>query len=212
MEYFSLIEIIGYLGSIFIATAMTFSSIIRLRWFSLVGTILFTIYGFTIGAYPVGIVNAFIMITNIVFLFREYTKKELFRTLEIRNDNKYFLNFIQFHKEDIAKFYPKFVAQNSEKHLSFLVLRNMQVAGVFTGRLLEDNKFCIELDYVTPEYRDYKLGHFVYSPDQSMFKDKNIKSLISGSYSPKNDSYLKKLGFEEKMENGAIVFYKHFEK
>ncbi len=211
MQYFSLIEIIGYLGSIFIATAMTFSSIIRLRWFSLVGTILFTTYGFTIGAYPVGIVNAFIMITNIVFLFREYTKKELFRTLEIRNDNKYFLDFIKFHKEDIAKFYPKFSVQNSDENLSFLVLRNMQVAGVFVGRMIEDSKLYVELDYVTPEYRDYKLGKYVYSPNQFIFKSKNIKTLISGSYSQKNDAYLKKLGFEEKMEKGTPVFYKHFE-
>ncbi|MDA3904620.1 MAG: hypothetical protein PF484_00945 [Bacteroidales bacterium] len=211
MHYFSFIEIIGYLGSIFIATAMTFSSIIRLRWFSLVGTILFTTYGFTIGAYPVGIVNAFIMITNIVFLFREYTKKELFRTLEIRNDNKYLLDFIKFHKEDIAKFYPKFSIQNSEENLSFLVLRNMQVAGVFVGRMIEKTKLCIELDYVTSEYRDYKLGHFVYSPKQPIFKEKDIKTLISGSYSPKNDAYLKKLGFEEKMEQGTPVYYKHLD-
>lgn len=210
MEYFSLIEIIGYLGSIFIATAMTFSSIIRLRWFSLVGTILFTTYGFTIGAYPVGIVNAFIMITNIVFLFREYTKKELFRTLEIRNDNKYLLDFINFHKEDIAKFYPKYKTQTEANQLSFLVLRNMQVAGVFIGRLVENNKLCIELDYVTPEYRDYKLGQFVYSPKQTIFKEKNIKSLISGSYSPKNDAYLKKIGFKESSEDGVKIFAKQF--
>lgn len=210
MEYFSLIEIIGYLGSIFIATAMTFSSIIRLRWFSLVGTILFTTYGFTIGAYPVGIVNAFIMITNIVFLVRQYSKKELFRTLEIRNDNKYLLDFIQFHKDDIAKFYPSFSVQNAEENLSFLVLRDMQVAGVFIGRMLEENKLCIELDYVTPEYRDYKLGKYVYSPDQPLLKEKNIKSLISGSYSQKNDAYLRKLGFAETTENGTTVFLKNF--
>ena len=72
MSDVSLIEVIGYFGSFFIAFAMTFSSIIRLRWFSLIGTILFTTYGFGIGAYPVGIVNAFIMITNIVFLVKQY--------------------------------------------------------------------------------------------------------------------------------------------
>lgn len=207
---FSPIEIVGYLGSIFIATAMTFSSIIRLRWFSLVGTILFTTYGFTIGAYPVGIVNAFIMMTNIVFLVKQYSKKELFRTLEVRNDNKYLLDFIQFHQEDIAKFYPKFSPQNSENHLSFLVLRNMQVAGVFIGRFLGNNKLCIELDYVIPEYRDYKLGKYVYSTEQPIFKEKHIKSIISGSYSPKNDAYLKKLGFQKNIENGNTIFLKHF--
>lgn len=208
---FSLIELIGYLGSIFIATAMTFSSIIRLRWFSLVGTILFTTYGFTIGAYPVGIVNAFIMMTNIVFLVKQYSKTELFRTLEVRNDNKYFLNFLQFHKADIAKFFPKFSTSGNENSISFLVLRNMQVAGVFIGRIMENNTFCIELDYVTPEYRDYKLGKFVYRADQTLFKEKNIKTLISGSYSTKNNAYLKKLGFSETNINGTPVFEKKFD-
>lgn len=210
MQHLSLIEIIGYLGSFFIAFAMTFSSIIRLRWFSLIGTILFTTYGFAIGAYPVGIVNAFIMITNIVFLSKQYNKKELFRTLEIRNDNKYLIDFVKFHKDDIAKFFPKFSFQSNEDHLSFLVLRDMQVAGVFIGRLIADNKLCIELDYVTPEYRDYKLGKYVYSPNQQLFREKNINTLISGSYSPKNDAYLKHLGFEETSENGNPIFIKHF--
>ncbi|MCD6091505.1 MAG: YgjV family protein [Bacteroidales bacterium] len=210
MQELSLIEIIGYLGSFFIAFAMTFSSIIRLRWFSLVGTILFTTYGFAIGAYPVGIVNAFIMMTNIVFLIRQYSKKELFRTLEVRNDNKYLLDFIQFHKDDIAKFYPKFSIQNKETNLSFLVLRNMQVAGIFIGNLLAENKLCVELDYVTPEYRDYKLGRFIYNPKQPLLQEKNITTIISGSYSSKNDAYLKRLGFEESSENGTTVFLKHF--
>lgn len=209
MQYFSLIEIIGYLGSFFIAFAMTFSSIIRLRWFSLVGTILFTAYGFAIGAYPVGIVNAFIMITNIVFLSKQYTKKELFRTLEIRNDNRYLIDFIKFHKDDIAKFFPEFSFQNKENDFSFLVLRDMQVAGVFIGRMIEDNKLCIELDYVTPEYRDYKLGKYVYNPNQQLFREKNIKTLISGSYSQKNNAYLKRIGFEETSENGNMIFIKH---
>ncbi|MBN1651087.1 MAG: YgjV family protein [Bacteroidales bacterium] len=211
MQAFSLIEIIGYLGSFFIAFAMTFSSIIRLRWFSLIGTILFTTYGFAIGAYPVGIVNAFIMITNIVFLTKQYTKKELFRTLSVRNDNNYLLDFIQFHKADIAKFFPKFEHHVSDEKISFLVLRNMQVAGVFIGRMIDKNTLCVELDYVTPEYRDYKLGQYIYNAKQPIFLERSINTLISGSYSLKNDAYLKKLGFEEKVQEGNTIYYKHFE-
>lgn len=206
---FSLIEIIGYLGSFFIALAMTFSSIIRLRWFSLVGTILFTTYGFAIGAYPVGIVNAFIMMTNIVFLIRQYSKKELFRVLEVRNDNKYLLDFLQFHQKDIAKYFPDFKSEVREENLSYLILRNMQVAGVFIGRKLENNTLCIELDFVTAEYRDYKLGKFFYKTAQTNFKEKEIYTLLSGSYSSKNDFYLKKLGFEEITQNEKQVFVKY---
>lgn len=206
---FSLIEIIGYLGSFFIALAMTFSSIIRLRWFSLVGTILFTTYGFAIGAYPVGIVNAFIMMTNIVFLIRQYSKKELFRVLEVRNDNKYLLDFLQFHQKDIAKYFPGFKSEVRDENLSYLILRNMQVAGVFIGRKIENNTLCIELDFVTAEYRDYKLGKFFYKTAQTNFNEKEIYTLLSGSYSSKNDFYLKKLGFEEITQNEKQVFVKY---
>ena len=175
MENFEYIEIVGYFGSFFIALAMTFSSIIRLRLFSLAGTILFTTYGFYIGAYPVGIVNAFIMITNIVFLLKQYKKKELFRTLEIRNDNNYLLDFLQFHKEEIIKFFPKFSYEASKTDVSFLVLRDMQVAGVFLGRKIDENTLCVDLDYATPEYRDYKLGQYLFNSDQLFFKKRNIK-------------------------------------
>ncbi|HAG16065.1 MAG TPA: hypothetical protein DCG69_06005 [Bacteroidales bacterium] len=211
MYEFSTIEVIGYLGSFFIAFAMTFSSIVKLRWFSFVGTILFTTYGFSIGAYPVGIVNAFIMMTNIVFLIRFYSKKELFRTLEIRNDNRYLLDFLQFHKTDIAQFFPDFSVENNETVLSYLILRNMQVAGVFIGKRIDDHSLCVKLDYVTPEYRDYKLGKFIYDANQSLFKQKEIKTIISGSYSPKNDQYLKKLGFEPSIQDQKVVFIKHIE-
>lgn len=191
---------------------MTFSSIIRLRWFSLIGTILFTTYGFAIGAYPVGIVNAFIMVTNIVFLSKQYTRKELFRTLEVRHDNKYLLNFLQFHQKDIANFFPKFNIQDNENVINYLVLRNMQVAGVFLGKLLDDKTLCIELDYVTPEYRDYKLGHFIYNADQAIFKQRNINTLISGSYSSKNNKYLKKIGFiDATNKDGNPILVKRFE-
>ena len=124
-----MIEIIGYLGSLFVASAMLFNSILRLRWLSLTGSTLFTIYGFTIGAYPVGAVNGFIMMTNIYYLSRMYSKKEYFRTLAVRPDNKYLEDFLDFNKADIQKFFPDFVKKPYS--ISMLILRNMQVAGGF---------------------------------------------------------------------------------
>lgn len=201
-----MIEIIGYLGSVLVASAMLFNSIVRLRWFSLVGSTMFTIYGFTIAAYPVGGLNAFIMLTNIYYLSKMYAKKEYFRTLEVRPDNKYLLDFLDFHKLDIKKFFPQF---NKEKghDISLLILRNMQVAGVFLAEA-KDQQLCVKLDYVTPEYRDLKLGHFIYDEPQHQFKDKGFKEFISGSYSKKNDGYLKKLGFKTAGDDKNPIFIK----
>lgn len=197
------IEIIGYLGSFLVAMAMLFNSIIRLRWFSLVGSSLFTIYGFTIGAYPVGILNGFIMLTNIYYLIKMYSAKEYFRTLEIKPNNLYLKDFLEFNRVDIKKFFPSFKAK--EHDISLLVLRNMQVAGVFLADKKGD-EIHIKLDYVSPNYRDFKLAKYFF--DQESFKAEGFKSFISGSYSKKNDNYLKKLGFKLDSTQKTPIFIK----
>jgi len=198
-----MIEIIGYLGSFLVALAMFFNSIVRLRWFSLVGSTLFTIYGFAIGAYPVGFVNGIIMLTNIYYLVKMYSQKEYFRTLEIKPDNKYLVDYLAFHQTDILKFFPRF--KNDTYDISLLVLRNMQVAGVFLASQ-EKDYICIQLDYVSPQYRDSKLGHYIYN--EKPFKNKNIQAFRSESHSKKHDAYLKKLGFKMEEINKKPIFIK----
>jgi len=202
----STVEIIGYLGSLLVASSMLFNSIIRLRWFSLMGNLMFTIYGFTIGAYPVGVVNAFIMLTNIFYLSKMYMKKENFRTLEVRPDNKYLLDFLEFHALDIKKFFPNFNSK-SGNDVSLLILRDMQVAGVFLAEA-KSQQLCIKLDYVTPQYRDLKLGRYIYDEFQHQLKQKGFTEFKSGSYSKKNDKYLKKLGFTLEQNQKDPVFVK----
>ncbi len=61
---------LGYLASFFVAASFTFKNIIRLRIVSIVGCILFVIYGFFIDSIPVMITNAFITIMNFYFLLK----------------------------------------------------------------------------------------------------------------------------------------------
>ena len=201
-----IIEIIGYLAMILVALAMVFTSIIRLRWFSLFGSALFTIYGFTIGAYPVGAVNGFIMITNLVFLIKIYAKKESFKTLKIKPDNKYLQNFIDFHATDIQKFFPNF-NKDVEYSTALLILRDMQVSGIF---LAKRNKHQLEivLDYVIPQYRDFKLGNYIYNGQINEFKEEGISQFVSDKQSKMNDKYLMKLGFKLVLEEEKMVLVK----
>ena len=45
----SLLEWVGYLGSVLVSVSLTMSSIVKLRWFNLVGAGIFSFYGFAIG-------------------------------------------------------------------------------------------------------------------------------------------------------------------
>ena len=58
---------IGYAASIIIALSMTMNSIVKFRWINLCGAFTFSTYGFLIGAYPVGILNGFIVLVDIIF-------------------------------------------------------------------------------------------------------------------------------------------------
>lgn len=64
------IEWVGYLASILVGVSMFMKNMIKLRFINLMGCILFVVYGFIIGAYPVAIVNLVISFTNIYYLYK----------------------------------------------------------------------------------------------------------------------------------------------
>jgi len=70
-------------------------SIVKFRWINLLGASTFSIYGFLIGALPIGILNGFIALIDIYFLYSTYSKKEVFQTLEVHADNKYLHQLIK---------------------------------------------------------------------------------------------------------------------
>ena len=66
----SSVEWFGYLASIIVATSLMMNSIIKLRWINLLGATMFSVYGFIINAYPVGVLNLFIALDDIYYLIK----------------------------------------------------------------------------------------------------------------------------------------------
>ena len=192
-----ILQITGYVASVIIAFSMTLNSIVKFRWVNLSGALTFSVYGFLIGAIPVGILNGFIVSVDIYYLWRIYTKKELFDTLEVREDNRYLLKFLDFHAQEINKFFPGFKYKPEMNTLSFFILRNMAVAGVFLAHKEGDDCLKVGLDFVIPEYRDFKNGKFIYHRLRQFFKESGIKRVIAEARHKAQRKYLKKLGFKE---------------
>jgi len=192
---------IGYTASGIIATSMMMNSIVKFRWINLIGAGTFAIYGLLIDALPVFVLNGFIVSVDIYFLYRIYTKKHLFDTLEVRGDNKYLLKFLNYYNEDIQKIFPDFVYKPKMDTVSFFVLRNMVVTGLFLAHKEDENTLIVDLDYVIPEYRDYRNSKYVYHRLKDRFTKDGFKKLVSKSNTSKHVNYLKKIGFEEKGNN-----------
>jgi len=196
----SILQWIGYVASIIIATSMTMSSIVKFRLINLLGATTFATYGYLIGAYPVGILNTFIISVDIYYLYGIFSKKEVFEILELRPENRYLIRFLKFHDNEIQKYFPNFTYKPEVNTVSFFILRNMAVAGVFLAHRKPDNVLKVGLDYVIPEYRDFKNGEFVYYNLRERFVEEGFKKVVAEKTSPKHEKYLKKLGFVENSE------------
>jgi hypothetical protein len=190
-------EIIGYSASVIIAISMTMSSIVKFRWINLVGASTFAIYGLLIGAIPVAFLNGFIVAVDIYYLSRIYSKKDIFETIEIRGDNRYLLQFLEFHNKDIQTFFPGFSYKPELNTISFFVLRNMHVAGIFLAHTDENGALRVGLDYSVPEYRDYKNGKFIYQSLRKDFIKGGFSKIVAPGLTKKHAKYLMRFGFVE---------------
>lgn len=195
MMEFSVYELIGYTASGIIALSMTMSSIVKFRWINLFGAFTFATYGILIEAVPVTLLNGFIVAVDIYYLLRIYGKKELFETIEIRKDSRYLHRFLEFHDKEIQQFFPGFSYKPEMNTIGYFVLRNTNIAGVFLAHPEKDGTLKVGLDYVVPEYRDYKNGKFIYHSLNEEFFKGGIRKIISLGLTPKHIKYLRHLGF-----------------
>jgi hypothetical protein len=195
-----MLEYIGYLASVIVLISLLMSSVKRLRWINLFGSLTFVVYGFLIGAYPVAILNIGTVLINIYYLIKMTNKKTYFKILEIDKNSKYLEHFLLLHKNDLNSFCEIKDIDVDTADLSFYILRDIIPAGVFVGRKYDDNTLLIELDYVSPPYRDFSLGKYLYKEEKEIFTSKGFNKLITYTNNPLHMKYLNKMGFKENLE------------
>ncbi len=202
------LEIFGYAASLIILVSILMNSIVRLRVINLIGSTMFSIYGFMIHSIPVAFVNGAIALVNIYYLGRMITEKEYFKILHVRGDSYYLKEFLKFYEKDIKKYFPDFRYEPVKNRYSFFILRNMNVAGIFMAREYTPGTLLITLDYAIPAYRDFKMGKYVFSVQSKKFLEDGYTRLIVYSDNKKHQRYLKKMGFVKKQVAGEQYFVK----
>jgi hypothetical protein len=200
-----LIEWIGYVGSVIVAVSLTMSSIKKLRWYNLVGAAVFSFYGFAIGALPVGLLNLFISLADIYYLFKMYSYHESFKSIQVTGNDSYLNYFIGFYQREINEFFPNFNSSilTGKEVFALLLLRNEAVAGVFIG-IKENKTLIIQLDFVTAAYRDLKPGNFIYKKNIDQIKEQGIHYITCKTDNKSHQKYLLKMGFETTTLNSDI--------
>jgi hypothetical protein len=189
------LELVGYASSVLIAISIMMTSILRLRLINLVGSAAFSMYGLVIGAYPVAVLNGFIVLVNMFHLARIFRAKEYFQLLPLKPDSQYLPYFLKFYGDDIRRILPNFEYCPSPNQILLFVLRDCTPVGVFIAEQ-RGSVLWVVLDFVIPRYRDLKIGHFLFVEQAAFFKNHDVKEIIISPRTAEFGAYLVKVGFE----------------
>ncbi len=194
MEEAVIYEIIGYLASLLVAISLMMSAIVKLRIINLIGSFTFTIYGVLIDAWPVALMNAFIVFVNIFYLVKIYRDDQYFQILRSSEESNYLTKFLDFYRDHIKTFQPEFSFEKSYNYVVF-VLSDMVPAGLIIGNIKDDGTLEMDLDFVIPSYRDFKIGSFLFDKNREELKRDGIQKIVTPTGNEDHNKYLERMGF-----------------
>lgn len=192
------VELIGYLGSLLVAISLSMKSVWKLRWINLVGSAFFSFYGYLIGAMPIFVVNAYISVMNVWYLL-DYSRNSACFTLDSLENigYNYFKKFYDFYEDDIRAHFPEVSFDDLKACETSVLFRNMIPVGIFSMRIVGEGRARVVMDYIVPEFRDFKFGVYLYQKKSYLFRDRQITRLEAVTEVEAHRRYLMKLGFKE---------------
>ena len=197
MDTSTFYELIGYVGSALVIGSIMQKSIFKLRVIGLAGSITFLTYGLLIDSVPIVLVNV-VGGSIHAYYFTKLIRRpaEVFNVLRVRPDSRLMAHFLEFHRDEITKgFQPDFVYNETKDNITSFILRDLVPAGLFVGRRHPDNSVEILLDYVSPQYRDFRIGKFLYSKAAGLFFDQTLTQLWVDTEDPDYVTYLHRMDF-----------------
>jgi hypothetical protein len=190
------LELLGYTASVLVAVSLTMKGIVRLRIVNGIGAAVFSIYGLLIGSYPVAGMNAFIVGINIYYLLQMRKPEEQFTLIESTPADPYVSHLLEFYAADIQQNQPGFDGVIEPDSTVLVAVRDAVPAGIIIGKV-KAPVFEIQLDYVPPQYRDFKVGRFVFETSAGVFDRMGCDLLRAKPAEGEHGQYLEKLGFKK---------------
>ncbi|MGN8244116.1 hypothetical protein ACTHAM_001015 [Cellulomonas soli] len=204
------LEIVGWTGSLLVIVSLTQARVLRFRVLNLVGSVIAAGYNAIVGIWPFAVMNGVIALINVYWLVRlqrERHDDRAYEVVEVTPDDAYLRHVLAVHADDIEGFSPGFVPRftaaaeaGDGARAALLVVRGDETVGVVVVRGEGDGTGVVELDYVTPRFRDFTPGEFVYRRS-GVFGAHGFERLLVTGERPESREYLTRVGFS-RVEGG----------
>ena len=70
-------EYLGYIASALLVASLMMTDVVKLRWYNMLGCIVFTIYGIAINAFPVAFTNGLLALVNLYHIIKLYRRPNI---------------------------------------------------------------------------------------------------------------------------------------
>lgn len=157
------IDLLGWGGSALLVYSLLQARVLRFRTLNLVGTLVLLVFNGLLGVWPMVGMNAILAVINVWFIAKlvgEAHDEDVFEVLQVGTGDAYLAHVLRQHEADVLRFQPDWDGVDAADH-AFVVQRGDETVGVVVVRP-DGDVARVRLDYVTPKYRDFTPGEFVW--------------------------------------------------
>ena len=176
------LDVLGWAGSALLIYSLMQARVLRFRLLNLVACIVLVIFNGLLGIWPMVVMNIVLSGINLWFIRKLTSQRHsdiAFEVIEVGPLDEYLRHTLRVHADDIQKFQPGFVWDGAAPgHTAYLVERGAETVGVVLVRDAGDGVAQVELDYVTPRFRDFSPGEFVYRRS-GLFRDRGFRTVVT---------------------------------
>lgn len=191
------LDALGWAGSALLVYSLMQARVLRFRVLNLVACVVLVVFNAVLGIWPMVAMNVVLSGINLWFIRRlvgDRHDETAYQVLEVAATDAYLRHVLSGHDADIRRFFPTFRGppEAAEGRSAFLVQRGDETVGVVLVCDAGEGVAQVELDYVTPRFRDFIPGEFVYRRS-GLFRDRGFRTVLSppGMVAP----YYDRLGF-----------------
>lgn len=202
------LDALGWAGSVLLVYSLLQTRVLRFRALNLVASLTLVAFNLLLGIWPMVAMNAVLAGINLWFIRRLLAERHddtAYEVLEVGLDDAYLRHVLAVHRDDIRRFFPSFDGlgdpDGSTRRSAFLVEHGDETVGVVVARRVEEGVAQVELDYVTPRFRDFTPGEFVYRRS-GLFRDRGYHQVRTppGMVAP----YYDRLGFRRETDHYVL--------
>jgi hypothetical protein len=190
------LDVTGWLGSALLVYSVMQARVLRFRVLNLAACVVLIVFNAALEIWPMVAMNIALCLINawhIRALIGTRDDEASYAVLEVGGQDEYLRHVLRVHEADIRRFQPDLVWDGAaQDNHAFVVQRGDETVGVVLLHL-QGATATVLLDYVTPRYRDFSPGRFVWR-SSGVLADRGITEVVTSPTMV--GAYYERLGFE----------------